>query len=156
MFKPAFRRNTETYEPESGNEQTPALETPQSANFFSFFGDENINNFEAESEQADFDASIEAEIEKFKNYVYDPNFVKSNDCNSTFWRKNTRKFPYLSKLCVILSAISSSSAFIERHFSVCGVISDKFPNIDDELFEMRCTMKTNLHLLNQMNQNLKV
>ena len=70
-----------------------------------------------------------------------------------FWKKESDNFPYLSKLANILLNINASSSFIERYFSICGIICDqRSGNMSDELICNRCMLKANMPILNQMNK----
>ena len=64
---------------------------------------------------------------------------------------NNTKFPYLSKLALRLSNISSSSAFIERYFSICGFVqNDRNQNMSQDLFIKRCFLRANIKILNEI------
>ena len=61
--------------------------------------------------------------------------------------------PNLFKLTVILLNIKSSSAFIERYFSISGIICDKRRlSMKDDLIIMRSMMKTNMKILTELNE----
>ena len=54
-------------------------------------------------------------------------------------------------MALILLNINSSSAFIERFFSICGFIQDKRrQNITIELFKMRCILRANIKILSEI------
>lgn len=66
-----------------------------------------------------------------------------------FWIENKKQLPNLFKLANQLLSIPSSSAFVERFFSICGVICKKrCGNMSDETFIMRSFIKCNLAILN--------
>ena len=65
---------------------------------------------------------IENEINDFRKTILEEMFKKESTSTVQFWRKNSIKFPHMSKLALLLSTIQSLSAFIERFFSVCGVV----------------------------------
>ena len=49
--------------------------------------------------------------------------------------------------------INSSSAFIERYFSICGLVQDKRRmNISIDLFKKRCFLRANIKILNELNK----
>ena len=49
--------------------------------------------------------------------------------------------------------INSSSAFIERYFSICGLVQDKRRmNISIDLFKNRCFSRANIKILNELNK----
>ena len=72
-----------------------------------------------------------------------------NDISSIkFWLDNKKTFPSLYKLALILFNIPSSSAFVERFFSICGIVNDKRRgNMKDETLINRSFLKSNLDLL---------
>ena len=71
-----------------------------------------------------------------------------------FWENNFLKFPHLSKVFLILSGINSSSAFIERFFSICGIIGNKKNcNMSQDLFFMRAMLAGNIELLNKCSED---
>jgi len=62
-----------------------------------------------------------------------------------------RTFPKICELALILLNINSSSAFIERFFSICGFIQDKRrQNITIDLFKMRCLLRANIKILDEL------
>lgn len=61
-------------------------------------------------------------------------------------------FPNLFKLYVRFSSIPASSAFIERFFSICGVVcKQRAGNSSDDLLITRSFLKCNIEILNEMN-----
>lgn len=49
------------------------------------------------------------------------------------------------------STIRSSSAFVERLFSICGIIRDKrSENMKEDLFEHRAMLASNIELINKV------
>ena len=60
----------------------------------------------------------------------------------------------LANLAFILLNIPSSSHFIERFFSICGVVCGKRSlSMKDDLIIDRSILKSNLHLLNELSEN---
>jgi hypothetical protein len=73
-----------------------------------------------------------------------------DDCISTrrFWLKCSSTLPYLFKLTKLLLNIQASTAFVERFFSICGIIcSEKNSNMKDENFVVRSILKANMQIL---------
>ena len=61
--------------------------------------------------------------------------------------------PKLFDLTIILLNISASSAFIERFFSIAGIVCDlKRLNMKEDLIIMRSLMKTNMTVLAELNE----
>jgi hypothetical protein len=69
-----------------------------------------------------------------------------------FWTTNNKEFHHLSQLARILLNIPASSAFIERFFSIAGVV---FPtrrgNSCDDLIIIRSLLKTNMETVESLN-----
>ena len=92
-------------------------------------------------------SNIEKEKAEFAIMIEKIN-LKAIKSTILFWNNNKNRFPYLSKLALRLLNIAASSAFIERFFSICGVISKKrCGNMGPDLTIMRSLLKCNLHLL---------
>jgi hypothetical protein len=71
----------------------------------------------------------------------------------SFWKAHRVHLPHLFKLAIILLNIKSSSAFIERYFSISGIVCDKRRlNMKDDLIIMRSMMKTNMKILSELNE----
>ena len=76
-----------------------------------------------------------------------------DDCISTkrFWLRYKSALPNLFKLALKLLNIQASTAFIERFFSICGIIcSDKNSNINDKTIVMRSILKANIDTFNEL------
>lgn len=96
--------------------------------------------------------SLHSEITKFIQMV-ELNAIQ-NQSTITFWIKNCLEMPYLKKLALILFNIPSSSAYIERHFSLSGAICEqRRGNMTAELVSIKCLLKANLNILNELNKN---
>ena len=94
-------------------------------------------------------SSIQLETEKIR-------FIKLNDkvnfkCNSTaeFLTTNVQQFPLLKDLAAVLYNIPSSSAYIERFYSIssnaCAVRSG---NMNANTVAKRSFLKANINILN--------
>lgn len=93
------------------------------------------------------------EIEYFKLTVED--LINSNLRFSTkdFWRKYGKRLPILNQLAKILMNVPASSAFIERFFSICGIVcKQRAGNSDDDLVITRSLLKANLDIINSFNE----
>ncbi len=135
---------------------SPVINSPKSANYFFhknlFFSNEK----ELETEEGKltiFRNCLNKEIEAFTKIVTEKEFITSCKSTKQFWIKNSKVFPILFKLTLILLNINSSSACIERYFSICGFISNKKSgNINNDLFVSKCLLRSNISLLNELNQ----
>lgn len=164
MFKPA---DSQEDQPESSNSvesdnlgaTTPNLKTPSTAasisnTFFSKFFPDNEKRQESQLDEEIFKNSLQAEVEKYKAFLIEKNYYNLHNISSSkcFWLKNSTTYPLLTKLASILLNINSSSAFIERYFSICGFASKKNrSNIGEDLFIKRCMLRANIDILNQLN-----
>jgi hypothetical protein len=153
------RKETETSNENMGM-RTPVLKTPDNINspdnFFQtqFFSKDQPNV--GESKKAELlKRNVSKEIDIFRKILCENNSKTITDSYSTcqFWLKNKEKLPYLSKLALLLMNINSSSAFIERYFSICGFVQDKRrKNISIDLFKNRCFLRANIKILNELNK----
>ena len=65
------------------------------------------------------------EINEYARLISNREFVMNTESSSSFWNNNCKEFPILNNLFLALSTINSTSAFVERLFSICGIIRDK-------------------------------
>ena len=96
---------------------------------------------------------IENEIAIFRTSLLNEKmFVKGCTSTSNFWMKHAKSLPNLFKLTKILLNIQASSAFIERFFSVCGIVCNlKNMNMKDQMIIIRSILKANIGILNELN-----
>jgi len=95
--------------------------------------------------------NLELEKEKliFSKLVEEKNF---NMSSYQFWIERASHLPILRKIFFYLSNIPSSSAFIKRYFSLCGIVCKKRSgNIDFDLIISRSMLKANIKILNDLN-----
>ncbi len=68
-----------------------------------------------------------------------------------FWKENRSKMPRIYRLAVLLWAIAPSSAFIERHYSLCGnLASQRRLKMEPEEIIRRAMIKANMALLEDL------
>ena len=153
------RKETETSNENIGM-RTPVLKTPDNVNspenFFQtqFFSKDQPNVDESKKAEL-LKRNVSKEIDIFRKILCENNSKTITDSHSTcqFWLINKEKLPYLSKLALLLMNINSSSAFIERYFSICGLVQDKRRmNISIDLFKKRCFLRANIKILNELNK----
>ena len=95
---------------------------------------------------------LENEVSLFRSLLIKEQMLEEN-CVSTrrFWLKHKTTLPLLFKLTKKLLNIQASTAFIERFFSICGIIcSEKNANMKDETLIMRSVLKANIDTLNEL------
>ena len=103
--------------------RSPSLFDSDSSSFLSdLFEEENESEeYLKKSTQLIREQIVKNEVEKLLEILVENNYnIKVS--NSKFWRKHEGLLPKVYKLAIILCNIQSSSAFIERFFSICGVV----------------------------------
>ena len=129
------------------NPGTPS--TAGSDQFFAgFFADHGVSL--ATALQKD---GFTAEIDKFKTFISQNNFenIKRIKSSTAFWEQNSGAIPHIARLFLLLNTIPSTSASIERYFSICGFVSNKrSSNMAPDLFVTRCLLRANLGLLTEL------
>ena len=82
--------------------------------------------------------------------------IKNAKSTAAFWSENKDDLPKLFELQIILLNIPATSSFIERFFSICGIVCDaRRLNMEDDLIEMRSMMKTNMWILTELKNGSK-
>jgi hypothetical protein len=95
---------------------------------------------------------LDEEISVFSSLLKERKLKETSFSNRQFWMNQIHKLPNLCKLSLILSNIQCSSAFIERYFSICGIICKKRSMaMNDDLIVMRSLLKSNMELLKELN-----
>ena len=117
--------------------------------FFSntFKDDKEVRNIELDLEI--FMRDVEKEVRVLSVFIRENNYANLKKVISTkqFWLSNANKYPILFQLAVIMLNINSSSACLERYFSICGFNSRKDSgNTHDDLFISRCMLRTNVKI----------
>ena len=111
--------------------------------FFDAFSDEEIET----TVSAENEIKIEKNLFLSKLSENNFDFVSSRQ----FWIENSTKMPILADLALLLLNIPSSSAFIERFFSICGAICNKRSgNYSDDMIILRSFLKANMNTLQNM------
>ncbi|RNA40759.1 zinc finger BED domain-containing 1-like [Brachionus plicatilis] len=65
-----------------------------------------------------------------------------------FWNENSYRFPILSQIARILFSIPALSAFVERYFSIYGIVSSKrSQHINPQNFMSKTLLKVNVDIL---------
>ena len=91
---------------------------------------------------------IKEEVKKFSKLIIQQNFEKKNLSSIKFWQDKKMEFHHLVTLFIILNSINASSAFIERFFSICGIIAtQRNQNSNEDLFYDRAMLCANMKLL---------
>jgi hypothetical protein len=140
--------------------QTPALTSPNNnrdSNFFNFGRAPTIDRTILEEEM--FESIINDEIREFRDIILARNYENILNLNTSykgieqFFIKYGDKLPNLKKLALILLSINSSSACIERYFSICGFTSKKNAcNIRDSIYQAKCLFRANFDIIKKLNR----
>ena len=137
---------------------TPTIATPRTATsdaggFFSTLCSRDAALSDELSLET-FRKEIDDEITKFKQIISNDNFafilkVKST---SSFWANQCETLPKLKNLAAILMNVPSTSASLERFFSICGFISNKRSrSIDPDNFIKKCMLRANFEIVKNLN-----
>jgi len=153
----AFHQLTKKSIPSLSAPQTPA--TALSTSSITRFNYQRESDFENDEEtqeagtEYNIRKKLELEIESFA-LLFDKQtkFFKKFKSNSSFWLEFREKAPMLNQLYTILSNIPASSAYVERFFSICGIVKkQRASTMTDGLFVARCLLKTNIRILDELN-----
>jgi hypothetical protein len=121
--------------------------------YSSFHQDEKNNQKESQLKNDNILLiQVQNEVSIFRKILIDEDML-AEDCISTrrFWLKHKSLLPYLFFLTKKLLNIQASSAFVERFFSICGIIcSVKNTNMKDDTIIMRSILKANMDTLDAL------
>jgi hypothetical protein len=125
-----------------------------SRKFYSnFHKDEKNNKKEQKLLQANYlMIQVQNEVSLFRKLLIDEDMF-GEDCISTrrFWLQYKSQLPNLFLLSKKLLNIQASTAFVERFFSICGIICNvKNTNMSDKMIIMRSVLKTNIEILESL------
>lgn len=91
--------------------------------------------------------NIDKQVEAFGNLLLKEPMQSTKE----FWQENKSEIGLVYELYLLLSTIPSSSASIERFFSLCGsVCNPRACNMTDELVRTRCLLKGNLKIIEEL------
>ena len=117
--------------------------------------DEGLIKKNKEPEKFKIEVELEKEIKILTDILSKPDALRGIKSNIVFWSKYKTQMPRLSRLALVLLNINVSSAFIERFFSICGIICKKQSgNMSDDMIITRSILKTNIEILKELNQSL--
>ncbi len=141
------------------NQPPPA--TPLTGNsvnserFFGTFFDDSVTvQPEARNETCRrflIEKELETEITNFSDIISKPEIIRSYKSSNLFWKKYSAEMPKLRELYLLLSNIPSTSAYIERFFSITGLVCDKRRlQMSDDLIECRSMLKVNMSQVEEL------
>jgi hypothetical protein len=131
------------------------LKTPSSAAneklFTNLIEKEDINNeYDGELCYINTSQIIETEVSKFINLTRESHFLEQEFSTKQFWKKHKNQLPNLFNLASLLLGIPPSSAFIERYFSISGIVCNRRLSMNDDLVIERSLLKANVKILEEL------
>ena len=118
--------------------------------FDQFYQSIELDQVEISQKEFSIENSVEKEREFFVYILKNHNFTNKTRYDE-FWFGKRKELPHLYNLCLMLYNVPSSSAYVERFFSICGVVNRKRAgNMSDETLINRAFLKSNLAILNEM------
>lgn len=98
------------------------------------------------SQLAGSEDNVSSELAKYLLDLRNFNARKAK-CSLDYWFANKASFPRLTSFAEDLTVAPASQAFVERVFSVCGMLTSGQRNRMDKSLEMRAFLKMNRKLL---------
>jgi len=121
-----------------------------SSNDFDFLAD--FNEYEVVNDSCNervIDGEIDLEIHEYAKELRNINEkIEEMKSSTNYWLQNQSKFRKLSELYFLLNSIPASSAYIERFFSISGIVCDqKRMTMEDDLIIHRSMLKAKMKFL---------
>ncbi len=97
------------------------------------------------------EVQLDAEIDLFRKYITNPQVIQQTSSTKRFWMSHKDELKLLFQVAAILMNTFTSASFLERFFSICGVIlTVRNAQMKNDLIIMRCMFKANMHLLKDL------
>ena len=123
---------------------------PDDEAFDQFYQSIELDQVEYNKKELSIGHLADKERNNFVNILRNHNFTNKTHYDA-FWLEKRKELPYLYNLCLMFFNILTSSAYVERFFSICGVVNRKRAgNMTDEKLINRAFLKSNLTILNEM------
>ena len=117
-----------------------------------FYQSFELDHVEQNKKQFNIEQLVEKEKELYVNILRNCEFTNKTSYED-FWYARRKEMPYLYKLSLMYYNIPTSSAYVERFFSICGIVNRKRAgNMSDDTLINRAFLKSNLNILNEMEQ----
>lgn len=140
--------------------QQPSLETsevkPQYKRFIFLSKSTPFNQQRVEQSSVSIGPpdSIHCELARYTAELEDPSLRQGSEVNQLlFWKERQALFPTLKPIAEDLLAAPASQAFVERIFSVCGLLSTGNRNRMSKSLETRVCLKLSNNVLKQSGFN---
>ena len=137
-------------EEETASQQSSTNSTDNFAFTRNFFAQSQSDDIYSNKESLNFrrNKEIDEEVLFFSDLLSKEDTIKKTKSTTEFWLNYRKDLPYLFKLKNILLYIPVSSSFIERFFSISGIVCDiRRASMNNELIVMRSMMKANMPIL---------
>jgi len=123
------------------------------SNYFNCSQASNGNNQSNEARLFEINKALDTEISIFSEILGNPIKLKKIKKTIEFWKENKSLMPHLFELQIILLNLPATSSFIERFFSISGIVCDvRRLNMTDDLIIKRSMMKANMNILRDLNK----
>ena len=137
------------------NIQASQADSVQSDQFYYGFAEDN-NNQSNEGKLFKFEADLDKEISFFSTFFTSSDTLKSIKDTKQFWLSNKITLPILFTFASRVLSTPVSSAYIERFFSVSGVVcSNRAFNMKDDLIIMKSMLKSNYKTLRDIHEKIE-
>jgi len=121
----------------------------ENENLFSNYFDLSDSDSDIAPDMSNKMIKLKEEIDRYNIIVNNPVKEKTS---KIFWQNNAKAMLLLNELALTLLNIPSSSSFIERFFSVCGIVNrQRAGNMNDSTLINRAFLKANLDILDKIN-----
>ena len=149
-----FEKSVENLDEENEPTQTQHSTTScDNLNYFKCSQASNGNNQSDEAKLFEINKSLDSEISIFSDILGNQLKLKKIKKTSEFWKENKTLMPNLFELQIILLNLPATSSFIERFFSISGIVCDvRRLNMTDDLVIKRSMMKANMNILRDLNK----
>ena len=129
---------------------TPSLSCPITERCFSFlYNSQKSSEAPKEPSRRKIEKELDAEVIKFTDIISKK--INHTRSEKNFWEKFTKDLPKLTILYVKINSLPATSAFIERFFSLTGLVCEKRRmRMTEDLIEKRAILKANMTTLEKL------
>ena len=116
---------------------------------------EERNNKSIEGRRFKFENDLDKEIAIFSEFFVSRDTLKFISDTNEFWLQHKINLPILYKFAVKILSTPGTSAYIERFFSVSGIVcTNNSFNMNDDLIFMRSMLKANFRVVSELHQSI--
>ena len=106
----------------SGSNSFSQKSVPDDEAFDQFYQSIELDQVEYNKKELSIGHLADKERNNFVNILRNHNFTNKTHYDA-FWFEKRKELPYLYNLCLMFFNIPTSSAYVERFFSICGVVN---------------------------------